>query len=499
MNDFVVDNPRAVLDELCRHNFLAFLRKAWPYINGGEALLYNWHLDAIAEALDAIRRGDSKRLIANLPPRNGKSLMISVIWVAWMLGQDPSLNVVCVSYSNELSAKLARDCRAIMESSWYKALFPKTQISKTRSAAYDFETTAGGGRLATSITGSLTGRGGDIIILDDVIKPDDAMSETQRSAVNNWFRSTLASRLNDKASGAIISVMQRLHQDDLCGMLLEEGGWDHLSLAAIAEADETIPLTRGRVYHRKAGEALHPARESVEQLEKLKREMGSVLFQAQYQQNPVPTDGNMISADWLKYAPLDTSKPAQGLIVQSWDTASKDGIHNDWSVCITAALIGRDVWIVDVHRARYGFPDLKKAAHRLAGEWSAQIVLIEDAASGQQLLQTLRAEGTLHAEIIRCAPEGDKLSRLSGVSALIEAGHLVLPEAAPWLATLMHELLAFPNGRHDDQVDALAQLLHWARRGMAFGTEAIGGAEVLTYTDARPSHSPDNWLDTIIV
>ncbi|MCC6478861.1 MAG: hypothetical protein IT552_06610 [Sphingomonadaceae bacterium] len=248
MRKFVVMDPRAVLDELCRRSFLAFLRKAWPMINGGEALLYNWHLDAIAEALDAIRRGDSKRLIANLPPRNGKSLMISVLWVAWMLGQDPSLNFVCVSYSNELSAKLARDCRAIMESFWYKALVPKTRISSFRSAAYDFETTAGGGRLATSITGTLTGRGGDIIILDDVIKPDDAMSETQRSAVNNWFRSTLASRLNDKASGAIICVMQRLHQDDLCGMLLEEGGWDHLSLAAIAEADETIPLTRGRVY-----------------------------------------------------------------------------------------------------------------------------------------------------------------------------------------------------------------------------------------------------------
>ncbi|MEM7781525.1 MAG: hypothetical protein AAF697_14145 [Pseudomonadota bacterium] len=141
-----------------------------------------------------------------------------------MLGLEPKLNFVCVSYSNELSGKLARDCLSIMESDWYQRLFPATIISRKRSATWDFDTTRGGGRLATSVTGTLTGRGGDIIILDDVIKPEDAMSEALRKNVNDWYQTTLSSRLNDKNSGAILCVMQRLHEYDLTGMLLEAGG-----------------------------------------------------------------------------------------------------------------------------------------------------------------------------------------------------------------------------------------------------------------------------------
>ena len=258
-------DPAAFLKEMQRRDFLSFLDRAWPYISGGELVDRNWHFDAMAFRLDLIRLGKSRRLLINLPPRNGKSKTVSIAWVAWMLGQDPSLNFVCVSYSDKLSGNLARDCLTTMQSSWYKELFPRTVIR--RFAAHDFDTTAGGGRLATSVTGSLTGRGGDIIILDDVIKPDEANSEVVREAVNNWYRTTLASRLNNKESGAIICVMQRLHQFDLCGMLLESGHWDHLALAAIATEDEFVPLTRGRSRLRRLGDILHPERESLKTLE----------------------------------------------------------------------------------------------------------------------------------------------------------------------------------------------------------------------------------------
>ena len=228
------DDPAAFLRELRRRDFRAFLKRAWPHISGGELLDWNWHLDAIAHDLNRVANGESRRLLINLPPRNAKSKTVSVIWVAWMLGQNARRNFVCVSYSNELSGKLARDCLSIIQSGWYRELFPRTMVSPKRSASLDFETTAGGGRLATSVTGTLTGRGGDIIILDDVIKPEEVNSDSVRKSVNDWFKSTLAPRLNDKAKGAILCVMQRLHQYDLPGMLIEAGGWDHLSLPAIA-------------------------------------------------------------------------------------------------------------------------------------------------------------------------------------------------------------------------------------------------------------------------
>lgn len=322
-------NPALLLGELLRRDFTAFARKAWAWISAGESIAWNWHLDAIAYQLERVANGDNLRLILNLPPRNAKSKTISVIWVAWMLGQDPRRNFVCVSYSNELSGKLARDCLSIIQSPWYRELFPRTIISARRSAAMDFETTMGGGRLATSVTGTLTGRGGDTIILDDVIKPEEANSETTRNFVNDWYQSTLASRLNDKSSGAIILLMQRLHQNDLSGMLLEAGGWEHLKIPAIAVEDQIVPLTRGRVHIRRSGDLLHPEREPIEVLEALKAAMGSLAFAAQYQQDPVPAVGNVIRKEWFKTYEMAKFERTPGIVIQSWDTASKDNPHND--------------------------------------------------------------------------------------------------------------------------------------------------------------------------
>lgn len=409
MNDMTPEDPQAIFNELCRNDFSAFLRKAWPWISGGETLLWNWHLDAIVHELDQVANGNNRRLLINLPPRNAKSKTTSVLWVAWALGRDPTLNFVCVSYSNELSGKLARDCLSVMQSPWYRALFPKTIISSRRSAAYDFETSAGGGRLATSVTGTLTGRGGDIIILDDVIKPEEANSDTARDAVNGWFKSTLSSRLNDKASGAIIFVMQRLHQYDLSGMLLGNGGWRLLSLAAIATEDAVVALTRGRSHHRKEGDILHPEREPLSALEELKASMGSYAFQAQYQQNPVPADGNLIKAEWLVYWSQKPDEELYGQIVQSWDTANKAGTNNDWSVCVTSRVYRNRAYVIDVFRARLEFLELKQAVIDLARKYDAKVLLIEDQASGQQLIQTLRAESPQGVPApIPCRPELDK-------------------------------------------------------------------------------------------
>jgi predicted phage terminase large subunit-like protein len=489
-----ISDPHAFLDELARRDFVSFLIRAFPYINGGADLDPNWHLDAIACQLERVARGDCRRLLVTLPPRNLKSITISVAWVAWRLGRDPSLNFVCVSYSKDLSEKHARDCRAIIQSSWYRRLFPCTIIA-SRSAVADFETTRGGGRLATSISGTLTGRGGDIIIIDDPIKPDEAMSETTRNSVNEWFHTTLASRLNDKKRGAIILVMQRLHQYDLAGLLIESGEWDELSLPAIATDDETIRLTRGREYNRRAGEALHPTRDPIEVLMRIKQSVGSVIFAAQYQQQPVPAEGNMIRAEWLKSytEPLDRS--GGGQIVQSWDTASKEGLFNDWSVCITAWVHRRQVSIIDVWRRKVEFPELKKAAIANARAYSARALLIEDQASGTQLIQSLRNDEPQGVpRPIARKPEADKRSRLAGVSAMIEAGQVLLPPDAPWLAEFKQELLAFPSCRHDDQVDALSQLLIWIHLQQRFEPTPIAAPIIIECDRGYGWHEP-TYLD----
>lgn len=490
-------DPVAAMNYLARHDFGFFLRKAFPWISGGAPLEWNWHLDAITHQLARVEAGDALRLLVTLPPRNLKSITISVAWVAWMLGRDPTRSFVCVSYSGELAGKLARDCLALMQSHWYRAIFPGTIISSKRSATHDFETTTGGGRMATSITGTLTGRGGDIIIIDDPIKPDEAQSDTTRENVNEWYRTTLASRLNDKRTGAIICVMQRLHQYDLAGMMLEDGCWAYLSFPAIAIQNSIIDLPRGRKYYRWAGEVLHAKRESLATLKRIKSDQGSVIFEAQYQQNPVPAAGNMISASWLRHIDPTTATPEYGTIIQSWDTANKDGIHNDYSVCITAKRCGNDIYIINVFRKKLTFPELKKAAIRLAKQRGANVLLIEDAASGQQLYQTLRAESPRGVPLpLKQKPEGDKKTRLSGVSYMIEAGQLLLPQKAPWLAEFQSELLAFPNARFDDQVDALSQLLNWVRRRQAYDDDYTGpGGEIISAYDGYDDNDPHGDLE----
>lgn len=451
-------------DAILRTDFPSFLAKCFETVSGGAMLSPNWHHQAIAWELARIEQGEETRLIVTMPPRYLKSITISVAWVAWMLGHHPEKRFVCVSYAADLSLKHARDCRAILQSDWYLRLFPKTRIAKGRAAEMDFSTTAGGGRLSTSVGGTLTGRGGDIIVIDDPIKPDEAASETARKTVKDWYANTLVSRLNNKSEGAIVLVMQRVHEDDLTGHLLEAGGWQHLSLPAIAEQAEEIPIGEGRVQHREIGEALHPEREPLVQLEHQKAQMGSAVFSAQYQQAPIPTEGALFKRAWLRHYDRAPERTPGDQIVQSWDTASKDGAFSDWSVCVTALLRKNEYTILDVLRRKLDFPALRRTVISHAEQHKTDVLLIEDAASGQQLIQQLKHDAPPGVpRPIAIKPEGDKISRASGVSAKIEAGGLLLPKDAPWLDLFERELLGFPNARHDDQVDALTQLLSWRK------------------------------------
>ncbi len=455
-------NSKALLDAVLRELFLPFVRKGFATASGGDQLQSNWHQHAIAWELEQIRIGADTRLIVNMPPRNLKSIICSVAWPAFMLGHDPTLRFVCVSYSYDLARKHANDCRALMQTDWYQRLFPNTRLQRGNMGEMDFKTTAGGGRLSTSVLGTLTGRGGDIIIIDDPIKPEDAMSETVRKQCLNWFSNTLSSRLNDKETGAIILVMQRLHEEDLAGHLLETDGWRHLCLPAIAEDDMRIQLGPNRFHTFKSGEALHPERESKALLNKLRQEVGSATFAAQYQQDPVPAEGLHVKRNWLRYYSEIPEKRPGDRIVQSWDTATKDGVFNDYSVCVTALVRGREVHVLDVMRDKLEFPKLKKRVIAHANKFESDVLLIEDAASGAALIQALRDEKPKGVpRPIRITPEGDKVTRFAAQTARIESGEVLFFKDAHWLGEFERELLGFPNLKHDDQVDALTQLLAW--------------------------------------
>ena len=330
------NEPRAIA-VLLRNEFSFFAAKCFDHLNPGVSFTQGWHIKLIAGELAGLRAG-SRQLIINLPPRHLKSLLGSVALPAWLLGHNPSRQIICASYGAELAQKLSRDCRAIMESAWYRELFPGTRLD--RSAAHELTTTAHGMRMATSVDGVLTGRGADVIIIDDPSKPEEALSDTTRQRVNDWFDGTLYSRLNDKCTGSIVLIMQRLHEDDLTGHLLARGGWDHLSLPAIAEQDETHTVSSAlgtRRVGRKAGEALHPARESLETLGRLRQTLGEYNFAGQYQQAPAPREGGMVKRGWFKsYGATDLPERFD-LILQSWDTANKSTELSDYSVCTTGA------------------------------------------------------------------------------------------------------------------------------------------------------------------
>ncbi|HWY71983.1 MAG TPA: phage terminase large subunit [Terriglobales bacterium] len=476
------------LDSLFRRNFYSFLIRSFVELNPATEVAENWHIEVMAQELERCRLGEIKRLIVNLPPRSLKSHCASVALPAWIMGHNPSAQIICASYAQDLADKHAIDCRALMNSEFYQRLFPATRLSPEKRAVGDFLTTARGCRKATSVGGVLTGRGADFIIIDDPLQPDKALSDTRRNACNDWYDNTLVSRLNHKLTGCILIVMQRLHEDDLVGHVLEterrqaidvEPKWNVVRFAAIADEEETHVVQRlGQTftYTRRAGEILHPEREPREILDQLRETLGEYHFAGQYQQSPAPQGGGIVKPAWFKTY-TESERPQQfDCIFQSWDTANKATELSDYSVCTTWGVLRTPgstgagssmswgisrVYLLDVLRLRLDYPELKRMVREHAARWSAKNVLIEDRASGTQLCQELVHEG-MHF-IQKCQPKNDKIMRMHTVTSTIKNGFVYLPEKAPWLAQYVHELATFPNGKHDDQADSTSQALDWMK------------------------------------
>jgi hypothetical protein len=314
MSELLSLDAQAALRAAMRASLATFVARACREIEPSRLFVPSPHIDIVADHLERLHGGDLQRLIVNLPPRHLKSIVTSVCFVAWVLGHNPGFRFVLVSYGSDVVERHLRFIRQIMKADWYLQLFPATRISRRKDTNIEIETTAGGAVFATTIEGVLTGRGGDCFIVDDPIKASDSTHPNRLKSVNEWVSHTLINRLDSKARGRVVVVMQRLHMDDLSGHLLETGGWTHLSLPAIAQERESYTLTSGHTFLREEGEVLfRPETRAI--LERVRSEIGWPAFSAQYLQAPKPESGNLLQPEWLaRYDALPEPHPADRIV-----------------------------------------------------------------------------------------------------------------------------------------------------------------------------------------
>jgi predicted phage terminase large subunit-like protein len=468
MSYFSESRIQNILNKIIKTNFKVFLQKSFYTLHPNTPFINNWHIDLICEYLKALENREIKRLIINIPPRYLKSFCISVAWSAWLLAQDSTRKIIVASHSMQLAKKLSLDCKALVNANWYKNIFDTT-ISNKQNTKEKFCTTDHGFRIACSIGSNITGEGGDFLIVDDPLTPSQAFSEKKLARVNEWFASTFLTRLNDKKNGVVVVVMQRLNSNDLSGCLLKNKNWEYLKLPIISEDKEDISFKKFS-YSRYKDELLCEKREGFKEVCILKKELGLHAFSAQYQQNPISMQSKLIDKVWIQRY---SNVPNFNCVYQSWDTAIKIGIANDYSVCTSWGLTNNAYYLIDVFKKKLGYPDLKQMIVEKYNEYKPNGVIIEDKASGQQIIQDINSISKM--PIIKFLPKKSKLVRFMLALNIIEAGKLYLPKGSSWLYDFEAELLSFPESNHDDQVDSMVQFFTWykSRNNLSFNIRKL--------------------------
>lgn len=451
-----------------------FVRQAWHLVEPGRELVPGFYIDAICDHLQAVAEGDITRLVITLPPGFLKSTITSVLFPAWLwLSVDPSFRFLTTSHDADLAMRDAVRSRRVIVSDWYQQRWgDRFAMTTDQNVKTRYENNKTGHRISLGTGSGITGKRGDLIICDDPHDAEDAYSPAALESTVRWWNETVPSRLNDPKNGAKIIIQQRIHVRDLAGNVIEQG-YDHLNLPMEYEPAHVAPVTSigWRDPRTEPGEVLDPVRYGPAEIAEKKAELGGMAYAAQYQQQPLPAEGGILKRHWFG---TYTTRPYEAAIVQSWDTAFKDGTSNDYSVCATIAYTRTGRYLLDVYRARLEYPDLKREIPKLYGKWRPEAVLIEDKASGQSLLQEFRRDEMLPdgMQVIPVTVPNVrdwKIVRVNELAPLIEAGRVHLPEAAHWLDDAVHELTAFPLAAHDDIVDSIMQGLRWIETRLGNG------------------------------
>lgn len=443
-----------------------FIRSAWKILEPGTPYLHNWHIDAIADHLEAVKLGQIRKLIINMPPRNLKSISVTVSFPAWLWLHDPGKRFICASYSDRLSTKHNMDRRTLIQSPWYqRAWATRFKMADDQNQKTIFQNDKRGHMFATSIGGSVTGEGADICIVDDPLNPKEAASDVEREKVNVWRDQTLASRKNDKKTGVEILVMQRLHEKDLTGHLIgrkdEPDPWVHLCLEGRATKKHTVVFpVSGRTVERDVGDCLHPEREGPAEHAQMLSDLGSAGYQAQIQQDPRPMVGGFFKRSWWKrYGELPMNRTRR---VTFADCAEKPGLTNDFTIFATWDQTPSGFYMVDLWQEKVAWPDLERAAKDLYARWKPDALVIEDKSAGTQLIQSLRATTTL--PVLSFEPgQRSKVVRAAAAQPTVEAGNCFLPDNSAWVEVFLEQHEKFPNSEHDDIVDTTSMMVEHFR------------------------------------
>ena len=399
------------------------------------------HIGIISKKIAHAIASGNGRLIIELPPRHGKSELISKWLPVWYLNHFPKNNIILCSYESGFAAHWGRQVRNIIENSNLKI-----KLSQDSTAAHRFHTAQGGSMMTAGVGGPITGRGGHLLLIDDPIKNwEEASSKVIRDKQIDWFKSTFYSRKEPNAT--IIVLMQRWHQGDLAGWLQKEhtDQWEVIRMPAIAEENDVM----GRVF----GDALCPERYDAEALEKIKKSVGSYFWSALYQQRPSPLEGSIVKKSWLRFY---DQCPELTSLTQFWDLPFKGTKTSDFAVGTLWGLNGPNYYLKDLVRGRWNFPQTIHQITSFSHLHKNYTVVIEDKANGPAVIDTLRQNLSC---IIPYDPTGSKEARLMAVSPLFEGGNVYLPKSAWWLDDYIEELCGFPNMPNDDQVDSTTMAL----------------------------------------
>jgi len=507
--------------QVLRDSLREFVPQAWPLFDKAP-FKSNWHLDVVCEHLQAVADGEIKRLIINVPPRTAKSSVVSVAWPAWSWLRRPELQWLCASYAERLSTRDSVKCRRLIQSRGgrreggtliervgYRGLMmllgADWKLTGDQNVKTRFENTQTGYRLATSVGGTATGEGGDVILIDDPHKADEVESEIQRENVTDWMDGTMSTRLNDPETGAVVVIMQRLHEVDLTGHLLEQGDYTHVCLPMRYEPSHPFVWPKDR--RTEPGELLWPGHFPERAVARLEKQLGSYRAAGQLQQRPAPAEGGILKTAWWRFYPPEwlaqfspeamggnTQWPGPRLdrVWASWDTALKAKSENDYTVGQLWGQAGPDCYLLRQVRGRWGLDEIITQALEL-NRWGTERlpgltgrIYIENTANGPEVIAALRKKVP---GVIPVKADADKLTRAHAVTPKLEAGNVWVPgdrivtedgkgarpgpSTPSWAQELIAECASFPKGAHDDQVDALSQALDprhtWDNAGARVG------------------------------
>ena len=409
------------------------------------------HINLLNEKLQEIAFGDTKRLMVFLPPRHGKSMLVSHYFPAWYLGMFPDKRVILTAYEADFAATWGRRARDVLNE-YGNSVFG-IEVNNKSSAANRWDIQGNtGGMVTAGVGGPITGKGADILIIDDPVKnAEEANSQTYRDKTWEWYQSTAYTRL--EPNGSIILIMTRWHEDDLAGRILhqiEQGKgeqWEVINLPAIAEDHDILG--------RNIGEPLWPGRYDLNELERIKYTTGSYWWSALYQQRPQPPEGGLLKRSWIKYyQPNELPQLEELSIYQAWDLAISTKETADYTVCTTIGVSKeKQIYVLDWYRDRIDFPTQVRMVEKLAEKWNPSQIAIESNAYQQALPQQLKKTSMLPIKEVKRTK--DKVTRITSAFVHFENGKIVLPENHPELENFINEYVYFPQGKHDDMLDSV--------------------------------------------